>query len=238
MRQAPPDLDLSEVRPISGILGTAVRLYLRYPTLFILLAALILVPYNLLILLFGSSDLVTGTSTAVGTYTLLALSTVVVVAPLISSLELQALVILGEGNHPHLGEVFRRALPVLLGVAAAQIIAGLLIVVGLFMLVIPGIYIAVRLAVVAQTAAFERTKWPTTLGRSWAMSQGNFFHVFGLVATVAILESLIATLIGDAFSSSPVAAQVVVAIVVGVLTQAFGALVLGLLYFDLRSREQ
>lgn len=236
-RSAPPGLDLTEVRSIGGIISTAARLYARYPTLFVLLAALILVPYEVLILIIGRSSLVTGSGAALGTESLLALITLVVIVPLVSALELQALVALGEGQHPEVRKVFAQVLPVLLGVAAAQIIAGILIFVGFFLLVIPGIILSVRFAVVAQTAAFEQTDWPTTLRRSWGMSRGNFLHILGVVVAVAIIEYLVSSVVAGIFSGTSNGIQVAVLIAVAVVTQSFGALVLGLLYFDLRARE-
>lgn len=236
-RLDPPELDLTEARSIGGILSTAARLYGRYPALFPLLAASVMVPYQLLIILFGNSALVTGSNAAVGGVALVALISLALIAPLVAALELQAVVALGAGEHPELGTIYSQALRVLLGVAAAQIIAAIMIVAGLFLFIIPGIFAAVRLAVVAQTAAFERTSWPTTIGRSWAMTSGRFFHVLGVILAVALLNYLVGALVGSILSSASVTVDVIGTMAVAVLTQSFGALVLGLLYFDLRARE-
>jgi hypothetical protein len=224
----PQPLDLTEIRDVSGILGTAVRTYLGYPSLFILLAAMVLVPYQLITLAINISG---------PTYVILLLVNLVVIVPLISALQMHALVAVAEHERPSVGTVFRNALPVLPGVAAAEIVAAIGILIGFICFIVPGIYLAIRWAVVAQTAAYERTKWPTTISRSWSMTSRGFFHILGAVLIVATLDLLVASLVTGFVSSAGYVVQVVVLVIVGTLTQSFGALVLAILYFDLRARE-
>lgn len=213
------------------------RLYGGYPGLFLLVTAVVVIPYNAIVLAVAHSGALTGKSgTAVSTLLLLDVINWVVIVPLISSLELQALVSVAESEHPSVGEVFRKALPVLPGVAAAVIITGICVVIGSF-LIIPGIYLAVRLAVVAQTAAFEQTHWPNTLSRCWSMTRRNFWHVLGTLFAVLIVAFFIELVALSIVSSAGTPVRVVVSVIVSVITQSFLALTMATLYFDLRARE-
>ena len=127
-----------------------------------------------------------------------------------------------------------KALPV---VAAAQIIAGIAIGMGLILLVIPGVYLALRLAVVAQVAAIERTDWPGALRRSAVLTRSNYLRILGLLMCVYAVN-LTLTSAGVALAGhGKSAADVAVGIVAATLTQSFQALIAALLYFDLRVRH-
>jgi hypothetical protein len=230
-------LDISQPRTVADILITALRLFVRYPLLFLALAVVVVVPYDLLILgVTGASPLGQG-STSTSTTFLVALLDFALVGPLVSALQVHAVLDIGEGVRPKLLELLRRGLRVLPVVAAAEIIADIGIGIGLVLLIIPGIILALRFGVVAQVAAVERTDWPGALRRSARLVAGNYLRVFGLLFVVALVNLLLVDLVAQLAGRNVTTLQVVLGIVIGVLTRTFQAIATAVLYFDLRARE-
>jgi hypothetical protein len=72
------------------------------------------------------------------------------ITPLVSALHIHGVVAIGEARRPHLGTVGRRGLQVLPVVAAADIMSSIGIALGYVALIVPGILLGLRWAVVAQ----------------------------------------------------------------------------------------
>lgn len=223
------DLDLGSPRRVGEIVVTSLRLYARLPLLFMLLAAIVVVPYEVVVVLLehGRGGLTFSREV------LLMLAQIALVDPFIAALQVQALLSLGGGETPRLGDVVRRGLRVLPVVAAADIIAGIGIAIGAVFFIIPGVILALRWAVVAQAAAVERTDWPTALRRSGQLARFNYWRIFGILLIVGILNQLAADVTGSADHVGTTVGGGVLAIIV----HSFGTLLISLLYFDLRARE-
>jgi hypothetical protein len=230
-------LDLSRPRTVADILLTAMRLFGRYPLPFLTLAVVVVVPYDLLILGVTGASPLGGNHVSTSTALLLALLGFVLVGPLVSALQVHAILDIGEGVRPKLLDLIGRGLRVLPVVAAAEIISGIGIGIGLLLLFIPGIILAIRFAVVAQVAAVERTDWPGAIRRSGQLVAGNYLRVFGLLFLVALVNLLLVDLVGQLVGTSAAAPQVALGIVVGIITRTFQAMTTAVLYFDLRARE-
>jgi hypothetical protein len=122
-------------------------------------------------------------------------------------------------------------------VAAASIVSGLGIAIGFIFLVIPGVYLMLRWAVVAQVAAVEPGGWTDALARGSRLTANHFGHVFG----VLIVSGVFGEAVGPARAvsvGSASACAVAAGIAAETLTASFGALMLALLYLDLVSRSQ
>ena len=225
----PTQIDLTVPRTIGQILDTAFRLYARMPFLFMFLAGIIVVPYELIKIIVDQ-----GKHISTSTELILLLADLALVNPFISALEMQALIDVGEGRRPQIRDVIRRGVLVLPVVAAAQIAAGLSEIVGFLIFVIPGIYLGVRLAVAAPVAASEHTNWPDAIRRSLWLTRGNFWRVLGVLAIQGLLTYLVALIVGNGSSVAPT----IVGLALAVLAQSFCTLLINLLYFDLRARGQ
>lgn len=231
-------LDLAEPRSVGGILATAVRLFVGHPLLFLALALVVVGPYDLIVLaITGASPLGQGHSSA-GTDFILSLVDLALVGPLVSALQVQAVLDIGESVRPRLPDILTRGLRVLPVVAAAEIIADIGIGIGLVLLIIPGIVLAVRFFVVAQAAAVEHTDWPGALRRSGQLVRGNYLRTFGVFVLVTLVSLLLIDLGVAAAGTAAIAVQMVVIIVIEVITRSFQAISTAILYFDLRAREQ
>jgi hypothetical protein len=220
-------LDLNRQRTVREIFATAGQVFVRMPLLFLFLAGIVVVPYEVVVLLLahGKDGLSAGAKLVV------VLVGFALVLPTVSALEVQAVLMLGEGEHPRVTEVFRRALPVLPVVAAAEIIANIGIAIGLFCFVIPGVYLELRWAVVAQVAAVEHTDWPTAIRRSGELTRGNYGRILGLLLIVTVFTLIVSSFTGGHLGSA------VIGIALAILVQSFATLLTSLLYFDLRARK-
>lgn len=237
--EASQTIDIERERSVGEILRGALGMYRRYPLLFAALAVGVIAPYELAKLaVTGAGPFGGSRSESTGAFVLFELLYYVLVGPLISALHVHAVVEIGAGRSPRFGSVALRGLRVLPVVAAAQIVAGILIALGFVALIIPGILLSLRWAVVAQTAAIDNEGWMPALGRSRKLTAGHYRHVFGLQLTIGLLTGLVGFGAGvSATGNATSVASVLIGIVVYTILASFTALTLAILYFDLRARE-
>lgn len=96
---------------VPRLIAETFRLYLRYPGLFLALAAGVLVPYQLIVLAAtGTDPFNRAASLSFGASQLLGLIELVLVNPLVSALHVHAVADVEEGQTPRIGAVARRGL--------------------------------------------------------------------------------------------------------------------------------
>lgn len=237
MRSRPLRLDLQRPRTVAEVLATALELLGRMPLLFIGVAAIVIVPYDLLVLAVAHASPLGQERASASTVLLLALLAFALVGPLVSAFQVQALIALAQGERPTLGRVGGRSLRVLPVVVAAEIIAGICIGLGFILFVIPGVILLLRWSVAAQAAAAERTDWPGALRRSGQLASRNYLRILGLRIVVTLINLTLTNVAAALAGTAHHPAQVALGIVIDILTGTFQALVLAVLYFDLRARE-
>lgn len=220
-------IDLRSPRTVGQILDLAFRLYARRLLLFVFLAAIVLIPYGVVTALVTHSKHVSAS-----TELILTLADLALVNPFVAAMQMQVLIGLGEGRDPQIPDVLRRGLRVLPVVAAADIIAFICQFAGLLLFVVPGVILAVRLAVVAPSAASGGISWPDALSRSFRLTRGNFWRVLGLLLIQGIL-----TYLALAIESQNSISAAIIGVALSILAQSFCTLLISLLYFDLRARE-
>lgn len=222
-------------RSARRLIADTVALYRRYPLLFLTLAAAVIVPYELAVLLATGAGPFEAEETSVGWA--LGLADLVLTTPLVSALHVHAVADVRAGETPELDSVARRGLQALPVVAGASVMSGLGIFVGFIALIVPGIVLTLRWFVVAQAAAIEREGWTAALGRSHELVRGNYRHViaYGLLVFLVVLIP-IAVGIGVVETGISKPASVVLGIALDIVAWSFGALATALLYFDLRTR--
>jgi hypothetical protein len=116
---------------------------------------------------------------------------------------------------------------------------------GLILLVIPGIIFAIRFMVAPNVVVVEGFRGTRALARSWELTKGSFWRLFGITLLVALLTGVIAFVIELPFSipalHAGTSAWLLRAIglsVAGVLVRPFAYIVEVLLYLDLRVRKE
>ncbi|MHB8658756.1 MAG: hypothetical protein ACYC91_12520 [Solirubrobacteraceae bacterium] len=232
-----PRPDLSRPRTISEVVATALMLYIRFPLLFLALALAVVVPYELVVLALTGAAPLGQQNISASTALILVLVDFAVIGPLISALDVNAVLALGDGARPSVAQIAKRGLNVLPVVAAAQIVAGLGIGLGFIAFVIPGIILALRWAVVAQAAAVERTDWIGALRRSGELTRGHLLHILGVLLVAGLIEVALDGIGQGLAGTGAKAGQVAIGIAVITITRSFGALISAILYLDLRARQ-
>jgi hypothetical protein len=223
-------------RSAPRLIADTLGMYRRYPLLFLVLAAGVIVPYQLIVLAAAGSFDRSGLSG--GVELTLSLVDWLLVGPLVSALHIHAVAEIREGSAPRLGPVAQRGIAALPVVAAASVISALGIAVGFMALIVPGIYLSLRWAVVAQAAAVEGNGWTSALDSSHRLTKGNFGHVFLLILFVALVTWIPLLLLALGVEESTDVGSFLVAVVAQIVILSFTALATALLYYDLRAREE
>jgi hypothetical protein len=93
-------------------------------------------------------------------------------------------------------ESLQAALPILPPYMVASFLQGLGIMSGMFLFMIPGLYLIGRLALIAPIAAAEQRSNPITiLQRSAALTHGNGWRVFGVLAIIFVMTFVLGVVI-------------------------------------------
>jgi hypothetical protein len=237
----PADVTNPDHTPRSArrLVAAAFGLYRRYPLLFLILAAGVIVPYQLIVLAATGTGPFSQGSLSTGASLLLTLIVWVLIGPLVSALHVHAVAEVRAGRDPRLAAVARQGLLVLPVVVAASIISGLGIGIGFLAFIAPGIFLMLRWFVVAQTAAIEQDGWLPALRRSGQLTDGHYGHIFIFSIYIGLITEVPVLLVGLGFGDdSTTAVSFLVGMLVWVLTLSFSALATALLYYDLRSRRE
>jgi hypothetical protein len=132
------------------------------------------------------------------------------------------------------GQLLRAAMPVLGQLLLVGVVAGVGIVIGFILLVIPGLILITIWCVVAPVVVLERPGGLRALGRSRELVRGNGWRVFAVILLLGILVIVIGSTLDALADSAGAGVGIVVRVIVGVLTAPLSALAASVLYFDLR----
>jgi hypothetical protein len=234
---------------VGEILSAAFRLYQRHWRTLLAIAAVVVVPITLLQYLLGnqvraqsqvtSNGVVVATpSWAVGISGLVAVLAGLLMYLVLTGAITRAVAAEVAGEDPGVEQSYRFGFHRLGSVLVVSVLVGLATLGGLILLVIPGIYIGVRLCVSVEALVVEGRRGTQAMGRSWELVGGHWWHAFGTLVVAALLTGLVNTLITAPFGATGWVAQAVLAAVATTITLPYGALVGVLLYLDLRARKE
>lgn len=240
---AGPRLDLSRQRDVGALLGDALRLYFGHFGTFVLIAAAVVIPANVIVSGIGLEQLTAGYDASPGTAELAIpfAVTYLVTTPLVTAMTIHALLQAAAGEAPGTRRSIAAGLDAFAPVFPAVLMAAAGVALGLLAFVIPGIYLLVRWYFVPQAVVIDGRRSTEALVRSGELVQGSWWRVFG----VFLLATLIATLAGlvtlplDVAASAADRAVLVLAgsILAELISAPFMAIVATLLYFDLSARR-
>jgi hypothetical protein len=228
---------LAVPRSAGRLVIATLKLYRRYPLLFLILAASVIIPYELLVLAVAGSSQGAGDGASFAVEVPVGLAYWFLVTPLVSSLHVHAVTEVKNGREPRIGTVALHGLKVLPVVAAAAIASTIGIMLGFLALVIPGIILILRWAVVAQVAAIEHEGWIPALRRSADLSDGHYMHIFVFAFIAGVIANAPAVLAGVLIGfENTSAGAIVLSVAFSVVAASFAALAYALLYYDLLAR--
>jgi len=131
------------------------------------------------------------------------------------------------------GGLLKAVTPVLGQLILVGIIAGIGILIGFILIIVPGLILITIWAVAAPVVVLERIGAFSALGRSRELVRGNGWQVFGVIVVLDILVVVLASALEVAGDSAGTGVGIVVTVIVGVLTAPLSALAAAVLYFEL-----
>lgn len=237
-------MKLVQDRSLGQLLDASFALYKEHLRLFLLLAVGVVVPVDLIVSGIGLGQLTAGydDSPALSEALIPGAVSALVTVPLITAMQVRAILAIEQGRTPTAGEAAREGLDIFAPVLLVVLMVGAAVVLGLFALIVPGIYFITHLAVATQVVAIEGATGADALRRSFALVRGNAWWVLGVIVVVNLLAGVVgglATLpaVGIAESSDSALPLLIAAVVVEPFTLSFQALATTVLYFTLIARS-
>jgi hypothetical protein len=237
-------LQLDRQRDITALFGDSTGVYLRHAWTFLALSAAVVVPVHLAVQGVGMEQLTTAYDDS-PTVAEMAIPTAVsflVVAPLINAICIHALRMVEAGERPGAREALVSGFEAFTPIFFAVVLAAIGIAIGLLLLILPGVYVAVRWYFVPQAVVIEGERMVAALARSSQVVQGFWWRTFGLVVLVNLAVLVPGLLLTTPFSALADATNREVWSLAGAVgaetvTAPFVALFSTLLYYDLRARR-
>jgi hypothetical protein len=232
-------LDLTKRRDIGELLSTAWQLFTRHFLVFFTITLLIYGPYGLLfnglVLQNFEQDpdpatILASIGVALGAF---------VVPALVTALHVALVQGLSRGEEPAIRTALSRVLPRLAPLVIAALLYTLIVALGFVALVIPGIYLAIRLYFVTQSVIVDDESPRGALGRSWELVKDQWWLTFGSILLAALIAGIPINIL-DAIAASALdegPAYVVVSTLLGAVGVSYAAIFGTLLFFSLRARK-
>jgi hypothetical protein len=244
----PGDPGLPRPLGVGEILSTALQLYRRHWRTLLAIAAVVVVPITLLHYLLGDLVRSQGESTrngvvetatwAVGIAGLVAALAGILMYLVLTGAITRAVAAEVAGQDPSVEQSYRFGFHRLGSVLLVSVLVGLATIGGLILLVIPGIWIGIRLCVSIEALVVEGRRGTEAMGRSWGLVGGHWWHAFATVVVGGLLTGIVNAVITTPFNNTGWFVQAVAAAVATVITLPYSSLVGVLLYLDLRARKE
>jgi hypothetical protein len=132
------------------------------------------------------------------------------------------------------GRLLNAATPVIGQLILVGIIAGIGILIGFVLIIIPGLILITIWSVAAPVVVLERPGALKALGRSRELVKGNGWQVFGVIVVLVIGVRIVAAVIEGIGNSGGTGVGIVVRVIVEILLAPLSALAASVLYFELR----
>jgi len=214
------------MNPLSGVLSEAWEMYKTYAKHLLAIAFVIYV----------IAAIVAALLSLAGTFgALLGAVVSIVAAFLLQATLVKAVQDVRDGRvDMSIGETVRAATPYIGAVALASILAGIAIVIGLALIIVPGLYLITIWAVIVPVIVIERSGALASFGRSRQLVRGRGWHVFATLVLVYVILLVVDIVLGLIFSALPhVLGSGLSQVISGTLISPFLALVVTLVYYRL-----
>jgi hypothetical protein len=133
-----------------------------------------------------------------------------------------------------ISETVSAVTPSLWSVAAASILAGIAITIGLLLVIVPGLWLITIWAVIIPVIVIERSGALASFERSRHLVRGHGWHVFGTLVLVFVIMLVADFVLGLIFLALPLVLRSGLSTIIsGTLIAPFLALVVTLIYYRL-----
>lgn len=223
---------------VSGVLTEALKLYRRFFTRFFLTAAAVFVVLNLFSAIASDAgkdadDAVTAFWGLVG-----------LVVALVGSLWVQGALTatvadVRDGRaDDDIETVYRRVRPTLVPLLLAGVLAGIGILIGLVLLIVPGLFLLTRWVLVTPAVVLEGVGPTDALRRSWNLVRGHSWTAFGVIVVTLLTAAVAQIVFVGLFAFLPdFLRNWIGGLVANSLVTPFVALAWTLMYFHLRDQS-
>jgi len=232
--------ELDRPRDLGELVRDAFALLAGRPLAFLAVGLIIAVPIKLVVSGVGLEHLTASYERKIEPVAAVvnALTNYVLVTPLIGV----ACALLVVGAAPSAGRAVVRAVESSTPLLTAAIVAAAGVAVGLFFLILPGLYLIVRWFLFPQAVALEDRAGIAPLRRSGELTEGRWFRAAGVILLGNLVAVLPGALIALPFSALAVEVDrewpdMVGQILGQSITAPIVAVVATLLFFDLRARQ-
>jgi hypothetical protein len=215
------------MNPLSGVLDEAWRMYRKFAVHFLAIAFVIYLVAAIITALV---------SLAGGTVGVLLASLVSLVAAFVLQATLvKAVQDVRDGRADlSIGETVREAGPSIGSVAVASILAGIAITIGLYLIIVPGLFLITIWAVIVPVIIIERSGALASFGRSRDLVRGHGWHVFATLVLVFFIMLVVNVVLILIFKALPhVWGDGLSSIISGTLIAPYIAIVVTLVYYRL-----
>lgn len=117
------------------------------------------------------------------------------------------------------------------------LLSGLVVFLGFVLLIVPSIYLFLSFVVLWPVMLIEGTFGTRALRRSHALMQGHLLRALGLLSAVWVVSTVLTTALTLPVTALPILGAVVPG-AVNSITNAYGAAIAVVLYFDVRCRKE
>jgi len=216
------------MNPLSGVIGDAWRMYRAHAGHLLAVA---------FVIYFAAAVITALLAWALGTFgALLGILLLLFAGFLLQASLVRAVQDIAQDGRVDLsiGQTMASVLPNLGAVAVASILAGIAIWIGLFLIIVPGLYLITIWAVIMPVLIIEQTGALAAFGRSQQLVRGNGWNVFGTLVVVFLILIAAFIIIGLVLSALPAGWRNGLSDVIsGTLVAPFIAVVVTLMYYRL-----
>jgi hypothetical protein len=237
-------LDLQRRRDLGALLDTAFATWFRHFPVFFTLALMVVVPVEVLVdgVWAGTLGDFTPEDVPAGAWAVSTVCQTVVIPALVTAMHVVAVQDLGRDVRPTIRHSLAVAVRVFPHVSVVLVLYTLSVGFGLLLLLIPGIWLAVRWYFGLQAVVIEGERGAGALHRSGELVKGMWWRVFGVALVVYLFTLLFGLPLGlvgiglDAAGADRTLIVGALQMLWHALGVSFTALIATLLFFDLRAR--
>jgi hypothetical protein len=187
---------------VTQVLEEAFHLYTRFFWRFVGTAAVVFVVLDLASAFADRAGLNSVTSELL--WTLIALVLSVVGSFWMQGALVEAVSDVRDGRiDTTIGELYARTRPKLAALIAAGIVAGIGIVIGLILLIVPGLFLLTRWALIPAVIVIEKRRAGDSFDRSWVLTRGYGWTVFGSLLLAFLAYAVIQGILTAVFLPLP-----------------------------------
>lgn len=244
-----------EAMTFGMVLDQALRLYAANFPLLLGIITLAYTPYYFLFVILalsgrsGPDSIDPANLAALGISSILLLLLMIVLVPLSTGATAFAVSEKYLGRPVTILSAYRAAIGRLLSILGSQFVVGIAVWLGVLACLAPGIYLWVSWALVVPAIVLEKQAAFDGMRRSWDLTEGFRWKVFGVAAVIAVLSfallfgaiilaTMLLIFLGDAESPRSQIITQTITTAASLVTTPLYSVVVVLLYYDLRIRKE